>query len=41
MKRVLIVIAVVFSLGILASSCNQHTCPAYSQTDTEELEPQG
>jgi len=38
MKRVVIVIAVVFAVGILVSSCNKQACPAYSQVDTEQTE---
>ncbi len=38
MKRVVIIIAVVFAVGILMSSCNKQACPAYSQIDTEQSE---
>ena len=41
MKRAVIILAVVFAAGILVSSCNKHTCPAYSQVDTEQTEPAG
>jgi hypothetical protein len=38
MKRVVIIIAVVFAVGILVSSCNKQACPAYSMEDTEQTE---
>lgn len=41
MKRAAIIIAVVFAVGILMSSCNKQACPAYSQVDTEQTEPTG
>ena len=39
MKRAVIILAVVFAVGILMSSCNKQICPAYSQADTEQTEP--
>ncbi len=39
MKREVIILAVVFAVGILVSSCNKQICPAYSQVDTEQTEP--
>ncbi len=41
MKRVVIIIAVVFAVGILMSSCNKQACPAYSHVDTEQSEQVG
>jgi len=42
MKRAVIILAVVFAVGILMSSCNKHVCPAYSQIDdTEQTLPNG
>jgi len=41
MKRAVIIIAVVFAVGILVSSCNKQACPAYSQIDTEQTETTG
>lgn len=41
MKRAVIILAVVFAVGILISSCNKQACPAYSQVDTEQTEPNG
>lgn len=41
MKRALIVAAIVFTVGILMSSCTKHVCPAYSQADSEEVEQLG
>ncbi|MEN8201355.1 MAG: hypothetical protein ABFS28_02085 [Bacteroidota bacterium] len=38
MKRVVIIIAVVFAVGILVSSCNKQACPAYTQVDTEQTD---
>jgi len=38
MKKAVIIIAVVFAMGIVLSSCNKQACPAYSQADTEETE---
>lgn len=41
MKRAVIILAVVFAIGILVSSCNKQACPAYSQNDTEQTEQVG
>jgi hypothetical protein len=41
MKRAVIILAVVFVVGILMSSCNKQVCPAYSQVDTEQTLPNG
>lgn len=41
MKRAAIILAIVFAVGILMSSCNKQVCPAYSQADTEQTEPAG
>lgn len=40
MKRVLIAV-VIITLGIMMSSCNKHTCPAYVQKDAEQTENAG
>jgi hypothetical protein len=39
MKRAVIIIVLVFAAGIIMSSCNKEACPAYSQIDTEQVEP--
>lgn len=41
MKKVVKIIAVVFAVGILVSSCNKQACPAYSHVDTELTEVTG
>ncbi len=41
MKRAVIIIAVIFAVGIVASSCNKQACPAYSQIETEQIETNG
>ena len=41
MKKAVIIIAVVFAVGIVMSSCNKQVCPAYSQADTEQTEQVG
>ena len=38
MKKLTYLIAIVFVLGVLLSSCNRKVCPAYSQNDTEQAE---
>lgn len=35
MKRIAIVLAVVFVLALTMSSCNKDACPAYSNADTK------
>jgi hypothetical protein len=39
MKRAVIIIVLVFAAGLILSSCNKEACPAYSQVDTEQVEP--
>jgi hypothetical protein len=39
MKRAVIILVLVFAAGIIMSSCNKEACPAYSQNDTEQVEP--
>ncbi len=39
MKRAVIILVLVFVAGIVMSSCNKEACPAYSQIDTEQVEP--
>lgn len=41
MKRAMIIVAVVFAMGIVMSSCNKQACPAYSQADSEQTEQVG
>jgi hypothetical protein len=41
MKRAAIVIVVLFTAGLILSSCNKEVCPAYSQVDTEQTDPNG
>ncbi len=38
MKKLTYVIAIVFVLGVLLSSCNRKVCPAYSQHETAQTE---
>ncbi len=39
MKKVTYLLAVIFVLGVLLSSCNRKVCPAYSQNqNTEQAE---
>jgi len=37
MKKAIIA-GIILALFILVSACNKQTCPAYSQTDTEQTE---
>jgi hypothetical protein len=41
MKKAAIILAVVFAVGIIMSSCNKQACPAYSHTDEEQTEQLG
>lgn len=41
MKRAVIILAVVFAIGIVVSSCNKQACPAYTQVDSEQPEQLG
>lgn len=36
MKKVAVILAVVFVAALALSSCNKEACPAYSQVDTEQ-----
>jgi hypothetical protein len=36
--RKAILAAIVLALFVIASACNKHSCPAYSQNDTEQTE---
>ncbi len=39
MKRLALIIAVVFFASILLSACNEHVCPAYAKgQQTEQVE---
>ncbi len=41
MKRAAIILAVVFAVGVIMSSCNKQVCPAYSHVDSEQIEHAG
>ncbi|MEN8229459.1 MAG: hypothetical protein ABFS38_14970 [Bacteroidota bacterium] len=41
MKRAVIILAVVFAMSFLVSSCNKQACPAYTHVDVEQTEPNG
>ena len=41
MKRAAVIAVLVFTMGIILSSCNKQACPAYSQNDTEQTESVG
>ena len=38
MKKILIITAIVFAMGIITSSCNKHVCPAYVYQDETPIE---
>jgi hypothetical protein len=38
MKKVAIIIVLVFAVGLLMSACTNKACPAYGQLDTEQIE---
>lgn len=38
MKKISFILVVVFALGLLFTSCNKKTCPAYSQQDQEQTD---
>jgi hypothetical protein len=38
MKKFSLVLAIIFALGVLFSSCNRKSCPAYSHNDQEQPE---
>ncbi len=40
MKKAVIAV-IIITFGIIMSSCNKHSCPAYSQKDTEQTENSG
>jgi len=41
MKKIALILVVVFITALVISSCNKEACPAYSQTDTEQSEQVG
>lgn len=38
MKKFSYILLIIFTLGVLFTSCNRKTCPAYSQNDQEQSE---
>lgn len=36
MKKVAVILVVVFVTALVISSCNKEACPAYSKADTEQ-----
>ena len=40
MKKVVIAL-IIIAFGLMISSCNKKSCPAYSQKDTEQTENVG
>jgi hypothetical protein len=41
MKKIALILVVVFITALVVSSCNKEACPAYSQADTEQSEQVG
>ena len=41
MKKVTAIALIIFTAGIILSSCSTYTCPTYSQQDTEQTENVG
>jgi hypothetical protein len=41
MKKATVIAPIIFTVGILMSSCSTYSCPAYSQQDTEQTENVG
>lgn len=41
MKKIAVILAVVFAFALIASSCNNQVCPAYSKADTEQTDHNG
>ena len=39
--KIAVLAVIIFALGIMMSSCNNKSCPAYSQQDTEQTENLG
>ena len=39
--KITVIAVIIFALGIMMSSCNKKSCPAYSQQDTEQTENVG
>ena len=38
MKKIAIVLVLVFVTALIVSSCNKNVCPAYSKAETEQPE---
>jgi hypothetical protein len=41
MKKVAVIIVLIFAVGLLMSACTNKACPAYGQVETEQLENLG
>jgi len=41
MKKVAVILVVVFITALVISSCNKEACPAYSRADTEQASEVG
>lgn len=41
MKKVAVVLVVVFITALVVSSCNKESCPAYSNIETEQTNQPG
>lgn len=41
MKKIALILVVVFITALVISSCNKEACPAYSKADTEQSEQVG
>ena len=41
MKKATAIALIIFTAGIILSSCSTYTCPTYSQQDTEQTENVG
>jgi hypothetical protein len=38
MKKTSLILVIAFALGMMLTSCNKKTCPAYSHNDQEQSE---
>lgn len=41
MKKIAVILAVIFVVALIASSCNNQVCPAYTKADTEQTDHNG
>lgn len=41
MKKVAVILVVIFVTALVVSSCNKEACPAYSNADTEQTNQVG